>query len=342
MIPEKQLKDIREELDHCKRPIFFFHDDPDGLCSFLLMYRYKREGKGIVVKAAPEMNAFFAKKAVDYNADKIFVLDIARMNESFYRSVKVPIIWVDHHDVQEVPPKVKYYNPRVKDPDEYSPVSYWIYRVFKKDEWIAAVGCIGDFFFPPFLDKVREQYPKLVQKEVKDVGELKYDTKLGDLVRIFSFILKGSTTIVMNCVKILTRIDDPYQVLEADTSQAKYIKRHFDRINAAYKDILKDALKQKSRGKLFVYRYEESKMSLTKDLADELATRFPDKFVIVGREKGGEIKMSLRYSGKSVSAILEKALAGLHGYGGGHDDAGGACVSAEDFDIFLKRIKEEL
>ncbi|MCK4669755.1 MAG: hypothetical protein KAT43_01020 [Nanoarchaeota archaeon] len=342
MISEKQLKDIKDELDHCKKPIFFFHDDPDGLCSFLLMYKYKREGKGIVVKAIPEMNAFFAKKATEYSADKIFVLDIARINDSFYNSVNVPIVWIDHHDPQEHPAKVKYYNPRIQDPDEYSPVAYWVYKALKEFEWIAAAGCIGDFFYPPFIDKVKKQYPDLVPKEVDNITTLKYDTKLGRIVRIYAFIMKGGTSMVMNCVKILTRMDDPRELLEGQTSRARYVKKHFDRIEKAYDELLKDALKQKKRKKLFVYTYEESKISLTKDLADELAARFPNKFVIVGREKSGEVKMSLRYSQKPIPQILKKALAGLQGYGAGHANAGGSCVSIEDFDIFLKRIEEEL
>ncbi|MBD3259624.1 hypothetical protein GF371_03245, partial [Candidatus Woesearchaeota archaeon] len=95
MIPKKQIQQIKEELDNCKKPIFLFHDDPDGLASFLLLYRYKGEGKGIPIKAAPRLNLFFAKKVNEYNADKVFVLDIADIEPSFYDNVKVPVIWVD-------------------------------------------------------------------------------------------------------------------------------------------------------------------------------------------------------------------------------------------------------
>lgn len=42
MLKEDEIKMIKEELDSCKRPLFFFHDDADGLSSFLLMYRRKR------------------------------------------------------------------------------------------------------------------------------------------------------------------------------------------------------------------------------------------------------------------------------------------------------------
>mgnify|MGYP001603039156 CR=1 FL=1 len=30
---------IFDELTNCQRPLFLFHDDPDGLASFLLFYR---------------------------------------------------------------------------------------------------------------------------------------------------------------------------------------------------------------------------------------------------------------------------------------------------------------
>ena len=52
MIPESQLKKVRTALETSARPLIFFDDDPDGLCSFLLFYRLHREGKGIIVKSA--------------------------------------------------------------------------------------------------------------------------------------------------------------------------------------------------------------------------------------------------------------------------------------------------
>ena len=34
----KEIKEFRKELQECKRPLIFFDDDADGLCSFLLLY----------------------------------------------------------------------------------------------------------------------------------------------------------------------------------------------------------------------------------------------------------------------------------------------------------------
>ena len=92
MLTKKQINDIREELNSCKNPLFFFHDDPDGLCSFLLLYRFINEGKGVIVKAAPRLDDKFLRKVEEYAPDKIFVLDIAIVEQSFIDNAKVPVI----------------------------------------------------------------------------------------------------------------------------------------------------------------------------------------------------------------------------------------------------------
>ncbi|MBI3027081.1 hypothetical protein HYY70_03120, partial [Candidatus Woesearchaeota archaeon] len=61
-LSHNQILQIREHLDNCKKPLFFFDDDQDGLCSFLQLYRYKKEGKGIIVKTTPKLGTVFIKK----------------------------------------------------------------------------------------------------------------------------------------------------------------------------------------------------------------------------------------------------------------------------------------
>ena len=78
MLTKKQYLQIKEELDNCKNPLFFFDDDPDGLASFLLLYRYLREGHGIIVKTHPKLTDKFVPKIEEYSADKVFVLDASQ------------------------------------------------------------------------------------------------------------------------------------------------------------------------------------------------------------------------------------------------------------------------
>ena len=341
MIPQKQLEEIKQELDSCERPIFFFHDDEDGLCSFLLLYRYAKKGKGIIAKTTPKLTKeIFAKKVEDYGADKVFILDIPIVEDEFFSAVKAPVIWIDHHEPVEVPAGVKYFNPRIKDENEYSPVTYWCYKIVNQDIWVAAIGCIGDAFYPDFMPEFKAHYPGYVD-DTDELEKILYSTKLGSLTRIFAFILKGSTREVMNSVKILTRLEQPDEILEQKTSAGKYVYKHFSRINKVYESILKEAEKVSSEGKIFLFIYQDPRMSITKDLANELSHKMKGKMVIIGREKNNEIKLSLRWN-KNIIPVLEKALAGVEGYGGGHKYACGAAVKKPDFEKFMTQLKENI
>ena len=44
MLTKKQINEIREHLEKAQNPLFFFDNDPDGLCSFLLLQRYIGRG----------------------------------------------------------------------------------------------------------------------------------------------------------------------------------------------------------------------------------------------------------------------------------------------------------
>ena len=340
MLTEKHYNEIRQELDNCKRPLFFFDDDPDGLCSFLLFYRYAREGKGIVVKSTPELKPMFLRTVENYSPDKIFILDKPMVSPDFIDAVKVPIIWIDHHNIIENS-GTKYYNSRKDGFGE--PASCICYRVVKQDLWIAACGAVADWCLPDFSAEFSKEYPDLLPAEIKKPEKALYETKLGELIKILSFILKGKTSDVLSCVKILTRIKTPYELINEETTQARFIIKRFEKVKKGYDSLLEEALKNKKEYKMIVFTYSEKKMSFTGDLSNELLYMFPEKIILVAREKGGEMKCSLRSSGPvSVSEILKKALVGIEGYGGGHEHACGLCIKNKDFKRFVENIKKQL
>ena len=191
-LSHEDIQKIKQELDSCKNPLYFFHDDPDGLASFLLLYSYKKEGHGFVVKSVPKIDIKFVKNVEQYNPDKIFILDIAIVEQEFIDNIKVQIIWIDHHEPLKRE-NVRYFNPRLKNKKDNTPVTYLCHQVTGNDLWIAMAGCIGDWYLPDFLEKFREKYPDLIDTPAKDPGLIYFSTKMGTLVRIFSFILKGST-----------------------------------------------------------------------------------------------------------------------------------------------------
>ncbi|MEM3690737.1 MAG: DHH family phosphoesterase, partial [Candidatus Micrarchaeia archaeon] len=74
-------------------------------------------------------------------------------------------------------------------------------------------------------------------------------------------------------------------------------------------------------------------------LSNEILYRFPDRMNIICREKGGYLKCSLRSKKGNLPDNIKRALSGLDGYGGGHDNACGLSIKKEDFNKFLSRIK---
>ena len=340
MLTNKQLQQIKEELDNSQNPLFFFDDDPDGLCAFLLLYRYKMEGHGFVVKTHPKLDARSAPKIEQYDADKAFVLDIAKLEQDFIDASKVPVIWVDHHGPYERN-NVKYFNPRIIKKDANIPTTYLCYKVVEQDLWIAMVGCIADYYLPDFLNEFKKKYPDLLNDK-KTVGDLYFKSKVGTLIKIFSFSLKGKTSEVMKNIKILTRIESPYEILNQETAKGKFIFQRYEKINKLYIDLLDSAVKTVGKEKLLVFTYSEDKMSFTGDLANELLYRFPDRIIMVGRKKDDDVRISLRSKNILLPPILEKSLAGLEGYGGGHEYACGANVKESHFKEFIERIKNNM
>ena len=59
--------------------------------------------------------------------------------------------------------------------------------------------------------------------------------------------------------------------------------------------------------------YSENKMSLTSDLSNEILYENPNKFIIIAREKSGEMKCSLRSTRYKVLPLLKKAERITHG-----------------------------
>ena len=344
MLTPTEVKKIKDELKTCTRPLFFFHDDPDGLASFVLCYRFVQEGRGLPVKAYPRITIEFARKVEEYGADKVFVLDVAMVDQEFIDAVKVPIIWIDHHTLLERE-NVLYFNPQRRGVNVPTPVLIWqvIGEDRPQDLWIAVTGSIGDWYFPPFAKEYQEKNADLLPAECTTVQEAYFSTPIGRLVKVFSFILKGHMTMVMQSIKTLTRLEDPREILFQTTSRGSFLYRKYESVNEDYEKLLVEAKQHVTDDKLFLFIYHDDKLSLTKDLANELLYLLKDKIVILGRERNGEMRCSLRAPEKiQLSKALEHALVGIQGYGGGHEQACGAAIKKEDFETFIANLRKEL
>jgi single-stranded DNA-specific DHH superfamily exonuclease len=342
-LSEEQYAEIRKELDECQKPFYFFDDDQDGLCSFLLLYRYKKEGKGHIVKTTPRLDGKFAQKALEYGADKVFVLDLAVLEDEFIDAITVPIIWIDHHGPYRKH-RVRYYNPKVRDEKDNFPTSYLCYRVVRQDLWLAVAGCVSDWFLPEFMSEFEEHYPGMIGAHYKEPGDILYgDMNLGLLSRVLSFNLKGQSSDVMKSIRTMIKVDDPREILEQSTPRGKFVWKRYQDINKQFEPLMRQALKQAEQTKdsLILFPYQDE-TSFTSDISNVLTYKHPKKVILICREKSGEMKCSLRSGHHNLPPIVEKCLVGLQGHGGGHEHACGLNVAKHHFDEFIGRLKKEI
>lgn len=341
MLNPAQITLLQEELKTAKNPFFLYDSDADGLCSFLLLYRMHREGKGIRITNTSKIDELLVRKVQEINPDKLFVLDIPVLGQQFVDMVKLPIFWIDHHQPQHIK-NVYYFNPRVKDPEAYVPTTRMAYQVSQNpdDLWIAAAGCLADWHMPDFIESFIEKYPELLPQKT-DLATALYKYPVGKLVKLFFFLQKGPNPEVRKSINILTKIKSPQEIFQQQSPPGKFLYKRFEKVNAKYEEVLAQARKNISKGKIVLFTYNSTQWSFTTNIANELSALYPKKVIIVAREKSGSMKCSIRAQ-YPIAGALEKALVGIEGYGGGHPNACGAVIKEEDWPRFLENFKEEL
>ncbi len=339
MLSDKQIKEVKEHLGKARNPVFFFDNDADGLCSFLVLSRSIGCGKGVAIKSFPGLSKNYVRKLYELKPDYVFILDKPVVEKGFVEEankLNMPVVWIDHHETEQGEMEGVYSynvsNPPKGVKKSTEPVSYWAWKITKQDKdlWLAMAGCIGDSFIPDFKDKFEKKYPEL-WKEVEKASQALYETGIGKLSRVFDFALKDRTSKVVKMIKKLLKVKSPYEILEGSNK----ILERYNQINKKYSKLIEKARKESDESKLLYFQYGGD-LSLSGDIANELQYRFPDKIILVAYMRGSKANISLR--GNNVKEITEKALEGLEASGGGHENATGAKVNIEDLPEFKERI----
>lgn len=332
------IEEIRKLLLDSNKPLFMFDDDVDGLCSYLLLKRFAKKGNFVTIKSTPRLSTVFTNKVLETNPDKVFILDKPMIDQEFVDSINASIIWIDHHEPQKDIFGVKYFNPRILDDNDNRPTTHWCYKIVQQDEWIAFAGILSDWHMPEFAEAFSKEHPDLLPQS-KDKLKALFDSKMGTLIRMLAFSLKGRTTEVSHNIRSLELIESPSEILDAITKNGKRIYDHFQEINKYYEKVLLDAIKKAGKDKVLLYTYPSTKHSFTGNLSNELIYRFPDKVIIIGREKEDNVVLSFRSSNIELPPLINEALVGLEGYGGGHKFACGGNIKKSDFPEFMNRFK---
>ncbi len=342
MLTKKQIKEIKAHLEKAQNPVFFFDNDPDGLCAFLLLQRYIGRGKGVSVTSFPDLSLDYFRKIKELNADYIFILDKPVVSKEFFEAVKqinIPVVWIDHHEIDKknIPEFVNYYNPLLNKSKTNEPVTYLCYKITQKKEdlWIAVIGSISDKFVPDFYSEFLKEYPDLGFK-TDEAFDIFYKSQIGEIAMIFSFALKDRTTNVVNMLKFLMKVKTPYEVLEENTKN-KTMHDRFNQVKKKYKKLMEKAeLLGRKPEKILFFQYA-SDLSISAELSNRLSYYLPDKYIVVMRISGDKVSISCR--GKNIRKYLLEVIKDLDdATGGGHEDAVGAKIKVEDLEKFKKNL----
>jgi single-stranded DNA-specific DHH superfamily exonuclease len=324
----------KQLIDTAKSLCIFYDDDLDGLSSYLSVYWYKK-AKGICVKSSPKVQADFSQVVQRHNADLIIILDKPLVEDAFFDSQKT-YIWIDHHDCANPPSNVIYINPKKMQLPNHCTV-YWVRQILQSPLWISALGSISDWDDNPDVQAFAKENPHLCNKQAID--ELLFDAKISPLIQKLSFSLKGQTQDIKEHIKIFEKHPHLQSYLQPTSEDMHCVFSQVQVLIDEYQTQLKTI--KATKRKYLIHVYHTTTTSVTTELANELYHKYPKKLIIVARKTTHQHKCSIRYH-KPIKQAVIQAVAGLDGYGGGHDNACGACVSNEQFDEFVQRIKNQL
>ncbi len=343
MLTPQQIAEIKEHLEKAQNPLFFFDNDNDGLCSFLLLRRFINTGKGVAVKGTHNLSSDYYRKVEELKPDYIFILDVPLVKQEFFDKVKqnnLPIVWIDHHNVKKPKDKeISYYNPYYNDKTN-EPVSHLCYKITnrKQDDWIALIGCISDCYMPDFYPEFEEKYSELSKKNPKSPYDLLYNSEIGKIARILDFSLKDRTTNVVKMLKFMIKAKGPMDVLEENFDTKQILKRYSE-INSKYKKLIKKA--RECIGDKMIYFQYAGDLSLSSNLANQLSYESPDKIIVVIYNKGNSANLSIRGNSVDIRELTLKAVKGLESAkAGGHKHACGGKMNIDDLKKFEKRFKK--
>jgi len=347
MLSKEKLDEIKEHLEKARNPVFFYDNDADGLCSYIILRRVLGRGLGVAVRSYPELDERYADKAEQLKADCVFVLDKPTISDGFVNRIKglnLPLIWIDHHGIELrnfTREKIK--NGEIEcynNSESGEPTTYIVQQIFNREEdkWISLIGCISDHYLPDFASDFGDKYPELWAKNIKEPFDVLYNTEFGKIARAINFGLKDSLTNVVAMQNYLIKCNTPGDVL-AESSGNDALRKKYEELSKRCRKFVEEAESTKTDELIFFTYGGES--SISSDIANELYHRNKGKYVAVSFMKGNISNVSLR--GKNVKKILSNILPKLeHATGGGHEDAVGARIMTGDLERFKEMLLDEI
>lgn len=338
MLSKKELAQIKDSLEKSQNPLFFFDNDVDGFCSFIILQKSIGRGKGVAIKSFPELDKTYLKKIEELNPDHVFILDKPKVSKEFLDGIFekcLPLTWIDHHDVEideETKERIEYFNSFPSS----EPTTYLAYKTFEKksEQWLAITGCIGDNFMPEFAEKYAEENEEFLST-IKSPFYCMYKTEIGKIATMINFGLKDSTTNVLHMIRLFIKANNPTDILD-ENHETKHLHQKYEQLSKHMEILLKKA---ENVGENLILLEYAGETSMSSELANKLQFDNPNKHVLVMYKKQDVGNVSIR--GKKAKEYLLKSIKDILGAtGGGHPEACGARVPTEDLEQFKKNFEK--
>lgn len=336
----EEFEKVKSILQEVHRPYFLFDADPDGLCSFLQLYKKFDSEFFTVVKSSPTIDDNFSHVVSYSDCDSIIILDKPSVSDEFLSKFsKIPIIWIDHHDLFEDYKhfnNLYYYNPKMEDPESFNPTSYIVYQMFKANPEFFLVGTISDWFYDDLVDEtLKEAGLDSLTDGLTDPGEIIFNSELGNIILFYSFFIKIKSKSLKTYIRRTSGLDIK-SFASKKNPYYKKIKRLYDNFMEirSYEPNVND--------ENLVYLRYGSNNSYTPEISNFLLSKFPEKTIMVGRETYDSISCSLRSRKIDLSKVMKQIFSRMEGFGGGHKNAAGCSFKKEDEEIFLNYLRSEL
>ena len=332
----KMKQKVLDKIQPHSRPLIIHDNDPDGLCSGIIVKRYTDGETRRLIGRANLTLEWFNRLNMKGHASTI-ILDIPEVDQDFLDTQNA--VWIDHHMPLERH-NVLYVNPRHYDINAYVPTTTMAQDFFGTDDtlWIAMVGSLADYHWPHFAQAFKSKYPDLCKHDT--IQDALTKDVVGELVKMFFFLLKGERDEVEQHVRDLQKVQSPYDILTQSTKEGKRLWKRYQKRNERFLSVLKHARSKNTRSKLLAYEYQPDTWSFTSYLANMLSTQLQGKTIIIARRDKGLMKCSCR--GPNVLEAIQKVLAKVGGRGGGHPTACGASVPEDQWELFKKLLKSQL
>lgn len=342
MLTEKQLQEIRGHLENAKNPVFFFDNDADGVCSFLILQRFIGRGKGISLKGIPSLQKEYFKRVEELGADYIFCLDRPSIDKDFMRLAEekgLPVVCIDHHQYEGE--LIENYYNTFHASGKNEPTSYLCYMATgrKEDMWLAVIGCIGDGFIPEFFEEFKKQHPELIDAPYKTAFDISFKTRLGKIISVINLALKDKTSNIVSFLKFMIKAGSPHDLLEENSKTKGFLKR-YEYLKKCVDKIVEKAERQVDKKKKILFFTYGGEMSLSQHVSDDLMYHYPDIIIAVGFVKGNSAKFSLRWS-SDIRTLAMSAIKNIDGAtGGGHKNSCGVQMTADSVPKFRENLLE--